>query len=91
MDKEGPKKAMKEIAMAKVIVPQMTLNVLDRAIQVHGGAGVSQVFPLANMYAMMRTLRIADGPDEVHRRQIARDEMKRANALRSHYERRAKL
>ncbi|KAJ3254354.1 hypothetical protein HK103_007236 [Boothiomyces macroporosus] len=91
MDKEGPKKAMKEIAMAKVIVPQMTLNVLDRAIQVHGGAGVSQVFPLANMYAMMRTLRIADGPDEVHRRQIARDEMKRANTLRSHYERRAKL
>jgi Acyl-CoA dehydrogenase, C-terminal domain len=51
--------------MAKVIVPSMCLAVIDRAIQVHGGAGVSQDFPLANMYAMMRTLRIADGPDEV--------------------------
>ena len=85
--------------MAKVIVPSMCLAVIDRAIQVHGGAGVSQDFPLANMYAMMRTLRIADGPDEVtfsidvqvHRRQIARNEMKTASKLKTLYASRAKL
>ncbi|KAI8896344.1 acyl-CoA dehydrogenase/oxidase [Globomyces pollinis-pini] len=92
IDQGGAKSAMHQIAMAKVIVPQMALNVMDRAIQVHGGSGVSQDWPLAAMYAFMRTLRIADGPDEVHRRQIARYEMKRANALQTLYSKRdAKL
>ncbi|KAJ3330502.1 hypothetical protein HDU91_003562 [Kappamyces sp. JEL0680] len=85
IDKLGAKDAMNQIAMAKVVVPTMALAVIDRAIQAHGGAGVSQEFPLANMYAMMRTLRIADGPDEVHRRQIAKNEMKRASGLKSLY------
>jgi acyl-CoA dehydrogenase len=85
IDRLGPKAAMNQIAMAKIVVPQVTLNVLDRAIQAHGGAGVSQDFPLANMYAFMRTLRIADGPDEVHRRQVARNEFKRVPALRQLY------
>ena len=53
----------------------MECNVIDRAIQMHGGAGVSQDFPLASMYAHMRTLRLADGPDEVHRRSVARLEL----------------
>lgn len=72
---------MKQIGIAKIVVPQMALNVIDRSIQAHGGAGVCQDFPMAYMYAMMRTLRIADGPDEVHRRQLARTEMKRAAEL----------
>ena len=59
----------------KVIVPNIVCDIVDRAIQMHGGAGVSQVFPLAKMYAGMRTLRLADGPDEVHRRAIARYEL----------------
>ena len=53
----------------------MACNVIDRAIQMHGGAGVSQDFPLASMYAHLRTLRLADGPDEVHRRSVARLEL----------------
>ncbi|MHB1787616.1 MAG: acyl-CoA dehydrogenase family protein, partial [Acidimicrobiales bacterium] len=59
----------------KVAVPNMALKVIDRAIQVHGAAGVTQFFPLAHMYAHMRTLRIADGPDEVHKMTIARREI----------------
>ncbi|KAI9205507.1 acyl-CoA dehydrogenase/oxidase [Polychytrium aggregatum] len=78
IDLHGPKKAMVEIAMAKVVVPTMALKVMDRAIQAHGAAGVSNDIPLAYMYASMRTLRIADGPDEVHIRQIAQTELKRA-------------
>ena len=56
-------------------VPNIVCKIIDRAIQIHGGAGVSQVFPLSRMYAGMRTLRLADGPDEVHRRAVARYEL----------------
>ena len=75
MDTVGNKVAASEIAQIKVIVPNIVSDVIDRAIQMHGGAGVSQVFPLARMYAGMRTLRLADGPDEVHRRSVARYEL----------------
>jgi acyl-CoA dehydrogenase len=64
-----------EIAQIKVAVPNIALKVIDDAIQIHGGAGVSQVFPLAKMWAGQRTLRLADGPDEVHRRAVARLEL----------------
>ena len=75
MDTAGNKVARSEIAQIKVAVPNMTLRVIDKALQVHGGAGVSQDTPLARMYAGQRTLRIADGPDEVHRRTVAREEL----------------
>jgi len=71
----GSKGARTEIAAIKVIAPRMALNVIDRAIQVHGGAGVTEDFPLAEMYAGMRTLRLADGPDEVHLMMVARQEL----------------
>jgi acyl-CoA dehydrogenase len=77
MDTEGNKAAATEIAGIKVAVPNVALKVIDRAIQVHGAAGVTQFFPLASMYAHTRTLRIADGPDEVHKRTIARREIRR--------------
>jgi acyl-CoA dehydrogenase len=77
MDTAGNKSAKTEIAAIKVAVPNMTLRVLDRAMQVHGGGGVSQAFPLAFWWAHSRTLRFADGPDEVHRRQIGRLELRR--------------
>jgi acyl-CoA dehydrogenase len=77
MDTVGNKIARSEIAQIKVAVPNIALKVIDDAIQIHGGAGVSQVFPLAKMYASMRTMRLADGPDEVHRRSIARMELGR--------------
>jgi acyl-CoA dehydrogenase len=77
MDTVGNKAARTELAMVKVVVPRMTLRVLDRAIQAHGAAGVSQDFPLAAMWAHTRTLRLADGPDEVHREAIAKRELKR--------------
>ena len=67
--------ARSEIAQIKVAVPNMALRVIDKAIQIHGGARVSQDTPLARMYAGLRSLRIADGPDEVHRRTIARMEL----------------
>ncbi len=75
MDTVGNKVARSEIAQIKVAVPNIALQVIDDAIQIHGGAGVSQVFPLAKMYAGQRTLRLADGPDEVHRRTVARLEL----------------
>ena len=75
IDKVGAKGARSEIAAIKVIAPRIALRVVDRAIQVHGGAGVSDDFPLARMYAGLRTLRIADGPDEVHVRSVARQEL----------------
>ena len=75
MDTVGNKVARSEIAQIKVAVPNMALRVIDKAIQIHGGAGVSQDTPLARLYAGQRTLRIADGPDEVHRRTIARMEL----------------
>ncbi|MDN6605473.1 acyl-CoA dehydrogenase family protein [Brevibacterium sp.] len=77
MDKHGNKVAKNEIAEIKVVAPAMALKIIDRAIQVHGGAGVTEDFPLASMWAHMRTLRLADGPDEVHKRSIARNEMKK--------------
>ncbi|AZT92990.1 acyl-CoA dehydrogenase family protein [Brevibacterium aurantiacum] len=77
MDKHGNKVAKNEIAEIKVIAPAMALKIIDRAIQVHGAAGVTEDFPLASMWAHMRTLRLADGPDEVHKRSIARNEMKK--------------
>ncbi len=77
MDTIGNKAAAQEISGIKVAIPNMALKVIDRAIQVHGAAGVTQYFPLAEMYAHMRTLRIADGPDEVHKMTIARRELRR--------------
>jgi len=76
MDTVGNKKARKEIAMIKVIAPAMALKVIDRAIQAFGGAGVSEDTPLAALWANARTLRLADGPDEVHKAQLARLELK---------------
>ena len=72
MDKAGNKAAQAEIAMIKVAAPRMALRIIDDAIQAHGGAGVSEDFGLAKAYAGIRTLRLADGPDEVHNRAIAR-------------------
>ncbi|TDJ34796.1 MAG: acyl-CoA dehydrogenase [Gammaproteobacteria bacterium] len=77
MDKVGNKAARAEIAMIKVIAPSMALRVIDRAVQVHGGAGVSGDFGLAAAWAAARTLRLADGPDEVHRVSIAKLELAR--------------
>lgn len=77
MDTVGNKEAKTEIAMIKVVAPNMALRVLDRAIQAFGAAGISDDFTLAYHWANARTLRIADGPDEVHRRQIARLELKK--------------
>ncbi|GAA2106784.1 MULTISPECIES: acyl-CoA dehydrogenase family protein [Brevibacterium] len=77
MDKHGNKVAKNVIAQIKVVAPNMALKVVDRAIQVHGGGGVTQDFRLAESWAHLRTLRLADGPDEVHKRAIARNELKK--------------
>jgi alkylation response protein AidB-like acyl-CoA dehydrogenase len=77
MDRAGNKAAQGEIAMIKVAAPMMALKIIDDAIQAFGGAGVSDDFGLARAYASIRTLRLADGPDEVHRRAIARLELKK--------------
>ncbi len=77
MDTVGNKTARGELAMVKVVVPRVALRVLDRAIQAHGAAGVCDDFPLAQMWAHTRTIRLADGPDEVHREAIAKLELKR--------------
>jgi len=79
MDVHGNKEARKEIAMIKVSAPNMACKIIDWAIQAHGAGGVSNDFGLSKMYAQSRTLRLADGPDEVHRNQIARLELKRHN------------
>jgi acyl-CoA dehydrogenase len=76
MDTVGNKGARTEIAAIKVAVPNMALRIVDRAIQVHGAGGVSDDFPLAAMYAGLRTLRLADGPDEVHKLTVARRELR---------------
>jgi alkylation response protein AidB-like acyl-CoA dehydrogenase len=76
MDNFGNKTARKEIAMIKAVVPPLVLKIVDRAIQVHGGAGVCGDFPLANFWIIARMLRIADGPDEVHLESIAKMELK---------------
>lgn len=81
IDSKDAKFALKEIAEAKVQVPAMALEVIDRAIQAFGGAGVSQDTPLANMWAHGRTMRIVDGPDEVHLMQLGRNENKRGKHL----------
>jgi acyl-CoA dehydrogenase len=83
MDTVGNKAARTEIAQIKVAVPEVVLKVIDRAIQVHGGAGVTDDFPLASMYAHMRTVRIVDGPDEVHKRAIARHELRQYDESRA--------
>ena len=77
MDTVGNKEARTEIAAIKVVGPNVALKIIDRAIQVHGGAGVTDDFPLAMAWAHQRTLRLADGPDEVHKRSIARQELRR--------------
>lgn len=77
MDTVGNKQAQTEIAAIKVAAPQVALKVVDRAIQVHGGGGVTDDFPLAMAWAHLRTLRLADGPDEVHKRAIARRELRK--------------
>jgi acyl-CoA dehydrogenase len=79
MDKFGNKEARQQIAMIKVAVPNMSTKVVDRCLQLHGAGGVSQVFKLASMYAHQRTLRLADGPDEVHTDQIGRMEIAKHN------------
>ncbi len=84
MDTVGNKQAKAEIAMIKVIAPNMAQQVIDWAIQAHGGGGVCQDFPLAMMYSHNRTLRLADGPDEVHRNQIARLELKKFDDAKPH-------
>jgi acyl-CoA dehydrogenase len=83
MDTVGNKVARAEIAMIKVIVPNVTLRVLDRAIQAHGAAGVSQDTFLASAWAHVRTLRLADGPDEVHTEAIAKLELRKWSADRN--------
>jgi acyl-CoA dehydrogenase len=79
MDTVGSKEARKDIGMIKVVAPQMACRVIDRAMQVHGGGGVSEDFHLAWSYAWARTLRLADGPDEVHTDQVARLELRQYN------------
>lgn len=77
MDTAGNKAARREIAMIKAVTPKMALEVIDRAIQVHGGGGVSQDFPLTQAWIYARSLRLADGPDEVHLESVAKMELKR--------------
>ena len=77
MDTLGNKEAKSEIAQPKVEVPSMAVRVIERAVQIHGGAGVSQDTPLASLYSSIRYLRIGDGPDEVHMRTIAKEELKK--------------
>lgn len=76
MDTKGNRAARTEVAMIKAVVPQMAMNIIDRSIQVHGAAGVSQDLPLSNLWIYARTLRLADGPDEVHLESVARNELR---------------
>jgi acyl-CoA dehydrogenase len=82
LDEVGTKGARSEVSQIKVVVPNIALKIIDQAIQIHGGAGVSTDFPLAEMFAMIRTLRIADGPDEVHRALIAKLELNKYKATK---------
>ena len=81
MDTVGNKVAKAEIAMIKIVAPNLACQILDRAIQAHGGGGISQDFPLAFSYAHQRTLRFADGPDEVHRNSLAKLELARHTTM----------
>ena len=82
IDESNAKGALLEISEAKVLVPSMALTVIDRAVQAFGGMGVCQDTPLANMWAQVRTLRLADGPDEVHLQQMGKNENKRGPEVR---------
>lgn len=84
IDEIDAKHALKEIAEAKVFVPAMLMETLDKAIQAFGGAGVCQDTPLARSWATSRTMRIVDGPDEVHLQQLGKNENKRGQAARQH-------
>ena len=75
MDVMGNKQARVWVSMVKAYVPEITCRIIDEAIQIHGAAGVSQWTPLSRMYANQRTLRLADGPDEVHHMVVGRNEM----------------
>jgi acyl-CoA dehydrogenase len=77
MDTVGNKGAHTEIQAIKIATPRTVVGILDQAIQLYGAGGVSQDFPLAELYAAARTLRLADGPDEVHQRSLARRELKK--------------
>ena len=77
MDTAGVRAAQPWISKIKVVAPLMALKVVDEAMQVHGGTGISQDTPLASMWTNLRTLRLADGPDAVHRRQVARAELRK--------------
>jgi acyl-CoA dehydrogenase len=81
IDTSGAKSALREIAEAKIFVPAMCLEVLDWAMQAHGAQGLCQDTPLAAMWANARTLRIVDGPDEVHEMQMGRNELKRGREV----------
>jgi acyl-CoA dehydrogenase len=76
IDNVGARSARTEIALIKVVAPRMAAGVLDRAIQAHGGAGVSDDVPLARLWSWQRAMRIFDGPDEVHKRSIAQRELR---------------
>ena len=90
IDEGGAKNALLEIAEAKIMVPQVALAVIDRAVQSFGAMGVCQDTPLANMWAGIRTLRIADGPDEVHLQQMGKNENKRGKAVTTKLDRQQK-
>jgi acyl-CoA dehydrogenase len=89
IDMGDAKSALKEIAEVKVQVPAMLLNVLDRAMQAHGAGGLSQDTPLPKMWAGGRTMRVVDGPDEVHMLQLAKNEIKRGSNLLHHFKEQA--
>lgn len=86
IDLVGTKNALREIAMAKVIVPSMLGRVLDRTIQIAGAAGLSDYHELATMFSNYRTLRFVDGPDAVHHEQVGKTELRRADGLRALYD-----
>lgn len=87
IDEHDAKHALKEIAEAKVLVPAVLMEVLDKAIQAYGGAGVCQDTPLARLWANSRTMRIVDGPDEVHLQQLGKNENKRGKMALEQIER----
>ncbi len=86
IDQGDAKLALKEIASAKILVPKVMTDVVDRAIQAYGGAGVSQDTPLAHLAALARMMRIVDGPDEIHLFQLGRNEIKNGRALNGRIE-----